>query len=57
MGYSAGKMAYEILVNGADPAETPIQYAEEVTLKYNKEIAELIEWEIPADMVAIGEEE
>ena len=57
MGYSAGKMAYEILVNGADPAEMPIQYAEEVTLKYNKEIAELIEWEIPADMVAIGEEE
>lgn len=55
MGYSAGKMAYEILVNGADPAEMPIQYAEEVTLKYNKEVAELIEWEIPSDMVAIEE--
>ena len=46
---------YEILVNGADPAEMPIQYAEEVTLKYNKEVAELIEWEIPSDMVAIEE--
>ena len=55
MGYSAGKMAYEILVNGADPAEMPIQYAEEVTLKYNKEIAGLIEWEIPSDMIAIEE--
>lgn len=55
LGYSAGKMAYEILVNGADPAEMPIQYAEEVTLKYNKEVAELIEWEIPSDMVAIEE--
>ncbi len=57
MGYSAGEMAYEIMVNGADPATTPIVYAEEVTLKYNKEIADLIGWTIPEGMVAIGEEE
>ncbi len=55
MGYSAGQMAYEILVNGADPATMPIRYAEEVTLKYNSEIAALIGWTIPEDMVAIGE--
>ncbi len=55
MGYSAGEMAYEILVNGADPAAMPIRYAEEVTLEYNSEIAELIGWTIPDGMVAIGE--
>ena len=55
MGYSAGKIAYDILVNGADPATTPIAYADEVTMKYNKEIADLLSWPIPDDLVAIGE--
>ena len=35
IGYAAGEMAYEILVNGANVAEMPIQYAPEVTKKYN----------------------
>ena len=35
IGYTAGLMAYDILVNGADIAAMPIQYAPEVTMKYN----------------------
>ena len=55
LGYETGEMAYDILVNGADPATTPIAYADEVTMKYNKEIADLLSWPIPDDLVAIGE--
>ena len=55
LGYNAGLMAYEILVNGANPAEMPIQYADEVTLKYNAEIADALGVTMPEDMVAIGE--
>lgn len=57
IGYNAGLMAYEILVNGKNPAEMPIQYADEVTLKYNAEIASELGIEIPDDMVAIESEE
>ncbi|MBQ6003181.1 MAG: ABC transporter substrate-binding protein [Clostridia bacterium] len=53
MGYEAGKVAYEILVNGADPATTPIVYAAKVTLEYNKEVAELLGIEIPEGIVPI----
>lgn len=38
IGYKAGEMAYEILVNGADPATMDIEYAKNVTKKYNAEI-------------------
>ena len=55
LGYNAGLMAYEILVNGANPAEMAIQYADEVTLKYNAEIADALGMTMPEDMVAIGE--
>lgn len=34
IGEAAGEMAYEILVNGADPAEMEIQYATDLTKKY-----------------------
>ena len=57
LGYNAGLMAYDILENGKDPAEMPIQYADEVTLKYNAEIASEIGVDIPDDMVAIEKEE
>ena len=51
-------MAYEILVNGADPATMPIEYvSENVTPKYNAEIAEALGITMPEDMVAIGAEE
>lgn len=57
LGYNAGLMAYDILENGKNPAEMPIQYADEVTLKYNAEIASELGIDIPDDMVAIENEE
>ena len=35
IGYATGEMAYEILVNGADPAAMAIEYAPQFTPKYN----------------------
>jgi len=56
LGAKAAEMAYEILVNGADPAEIPIEYVSEgITEKYNAEIAETLNIAIPEGMVAIGE--
>ncbi len=37
IGYAAGEMAYEILVNDADPGEMEIQTAESVVKEYNEE--------------------
>ena len=44
LGYLAGEMAVDILVNGADPAEMPIQFlpADKCELTVNEETAELI---------------
>lgn len=39
LGYTTGEMAYEILVNGADPASMEIKFAPKFTKKYNKEVA------------------
>ena len=56
LGAKAAEMAYEILVNGASPAEMPIAYVSEgITEKYNAEIAETLNIAIPEGMVAIGE--
>ena len=56
LGAKAAEMAYEILVNGANPAEMPIAYVSEgITEKYNAEIAETLHIAIPEGMVAIGE--
>lgn len=58
LGYKAGEMAYEILVNGADPATTPIGFVSDgIVAKYNPEVAEAIGWTIPDDLVAIESEE
>lgn len=57
LGYNAGLMAYEILVNGKNPGEMPIQYADEVTVKYNADVAAALDMEMPDDMVAIEKEE
>jgi len=54
LGYTTGEMAYEILVNGTNPAEMPIEYAGETTREYNAEIAESIGWTIPDDLTAIS---
>jgi putative ABC transport system substrate-binding protein len=56
LGYTAGEMAYEILVNGKDPATMPIEYATDVTREYNADIAKQIGWTIPDDMKAITTE-
>ena len=47
IGQVAGEMAYEILVNGADPAQMEIQYASDLTKKYVKERADKLGITIP----------
>jgi len=54
LGYATGEMAYEILVNGADVAEMPVQFAPNFTKKYNAELCQILNVTIPADYVAIG---
>jgi len=53
IGYNAGLMAYEILVNGKDPAQYDIEYASEFTKEYNPVIAEELGITLPEDYVAI----
>ncbi len=55
LGCATGDMAYEILVNGADPATMEIQFAPNVTKKYNAANAEALGITIPDDYVAIEE--
>ncbi|MGN0803639.1 MAG: ABC transporter substrate-binding protein [Candidatus Faecivicinus sp.] len=55
IGYATGKMAYEVLVNGADITTMPIEFAPNVTKEYNAELAEILGVTIPEDYVAIGE--
>ena len=54
LGYTTGEMAAEILVNGADPAETEIKFAPNVTKKYNASVCETLGVEIPEGYTAIG---
>ena len=55
IGYKTGEMAYEILKEGKDIKDMEIEYAPEVTKKYNPENCEALEITVPADYVAIGE--
>ena len=52
LGYRAGEMAYEILVNGADPATTPIGFmtADDMELVVNAENLAALGLTIPDDM-------
>ena len=52
LGYRAGEMAYEIMVNGSDPATTPIGFmtADDMELVINEENAAVIGLEIPEDL-------
>ncbi|MBQ4642627.1 MAG: ABC transporter substrate-binding protein [Oscillospiraceae bacterium] len=54
IGYIAGEMAYEILVNGANPGEMEIGFAPEFVKKYNADICSALGINPPADYVAIG---
>lgn len=57
LGYQTGLMAYEILVNGADPATMEIEFAPQVTKMYNATNATELNVEIPDDYEAIATEE
>lgn len=49
LGQKAGEMAYDILVNGKDPADMDIEFATDLTKKYVKERAEALNITVPDD--------
>ncbi len=53
LGYETGLMAYEILVNGKNPAEMQIQFAPETTKMYNSANASELGITIPEDYTVI----
>lgn len=53
IGYAAGEQAYEILVNGAKPAEMEIGYAKELTKQYIAERCQKLEISVPDSYEAI----
>ena len=54
LGRKAGEMAYDILVNGADPAAMEIQYDDNLDKKYVKERCEAYGITVPDDYLEIG---
>lgn len=56
LGCKTGEMAYEILVNGADPASMEIAFAPNVTKKYNAQICADLGITPPEGYVAIDAE-
>ena len=54
IGYAAGEMAYEILVNGANPGEMEIQYAPEVQKLYNEANCATLGITVPVDYAVLG---
>lgn len=56
IGYRAGEMAYEILVNGADVSAMEIEYAPNVAKEYNAELCETLNVTIPDGYTAIATE-
>ena len=55
IGYKAGEMAYDILVNGADVSTMEIEYAPQVTFEYNAELCDTYGITPPEGYIAIGE--
>lgn len=55
IGYKAGEMAYDILVNGTDVKSMAIEYAPEVQKMYNAQLCEDLGITVPEDYVAIAE--
>lgn len=54
LGVKAAEMAYDILVNGANPAEMPVAFVSEgITPKYNAEIAEALGVTVPEGMTVV----
>ena len=54
LGYATGEMAAKILTEGADVSAMPVQYAPNVTKKYNAANCEALGLTIPDDYTAIG---
>lgn len=55
IGYAAGEMAYDILVNGADPATMEVQTAANVVKKYNEANCTALNITVPEGYEAIAE--
>lgn len=53
IGYTAGEMAYDILVNGADISTMEVKYAPQVTKVYNVANCEELGVTVPDDYVAL----
>ena len=53
IGYRAGEMAYDILVNGADITTMKVESAPKVTKEYNKDICDQLGVTVPDDYTAI----
>ena len=53
LGYTTGKMAVQILANGADVSKMPIEYAANPIKKYNAELCKSLGISIPSDYTAI----
>ena len=53
LGYTTGEMAVRILKDGEDVSTMEVEFAPNVTKKYNAEICESLGIEIPDDYVAI----
>ena len=56
LGVATGKMAVKVLKGESDIAEMPVEYAPNFTKKYNPEICEELEIEVPDDYEAISAE-
>lgn len=55
LGYATGKMAAEILANGADVTKMEVQYAPNVTKEYDADRCAALGITVPDGYVAIGE--
>lgn len=51
LGYQTGEMAVQVLTEGADPAEMPIETLDQLSLILNADAAERIGVELPAELV------
>ena len=54
LGYATGKMAVEILKNGADVSTMAVQFAPKFTKKFNADNCTALGVSVPSDYVAIG---
>lgn len=54
LGYATGEMAAKILADGADVSTMPVEFAPNVTKKYNAANCEALGITSPSDYVAIG---